>query len=367
MSAEHKNAEQNALAAKINQYWTDFKQGKLIGYKTMAVILILVAAVGSTVYIMRERAKANSQEWVALEEANTETSLQEISKSYPNTIQDRLARLQIARQNLGIAGIDRLGSISNDQRKKAIDNIEKARESFGKLLDEFKNDPVFKAECLLALAKAEAALVAVPAKEGQLTEFKGSIPKVVGWLDQLSETAAPDTAWAIDAKKFADSLRDQNSPTSHEFLRVEQALFRPIFGDGGLGTEPTMPGMSPFPNGLGGFPRGPIIPGVPEPINPAKGPGVSNPGGPMPPLPPGPKGPESTTPKESGSPIIATPPKTPDTKAPDTPNIPPPLVPEPKAPSKSPETTPKAPEPKAPDSKQLEPKAPAAPPEKKPG
>ncbi len=229
MSAEHKNTDQNALSAKMNQFWADFKQGKVIGYKAMAVILILVAAVGSTVYIVRERAKANSQEWVALEEANTATSFEEISKTYPNTIQDRLARLQIARNQLGVTGIDRLGSISTDQRKKAIDNIEKARESFGKLLDEFKNDPVFKAECLLALAKAEAALVAVPAKEGQLTEFKGSIAKVVGWLDQLSETAAPETPWATDSKKLAESLRDQNSATSHEFLRVQQALFRPIF------------------------------------------------------------------------------------------------------------------------------------------
>lgn len=359
MSAEQNNLEQNALSAKMNQFWSDFKQGKVIGYKMMGVILILVASIGSTWYILYERNKANSREWVAFDEANSESSLKEISENYPNTEQDRLARLQIARHQLGIAGIDRLGSLGADQRKKAVESIEKARESFAKLLEDFKTDPLFKVECLLALASAEASLVAVPVKEGQLTEFRGSIPKVVEWLDQVAEAAAPGTPWATDSKKFADSLRDPKSATAHEFFRVQQTLFKPNeFGSGG---DPFMPGMSPFPGGLGGFPKTPFIPGVPEPVSPGKGLEV----GPGATSPPGSPGSGSVAPKESTTPTIAPPSKD---IGPSNPNIAPPIAPDPKAPSKSPEPGPKAPEkspepaPKAPESK-----APVAPPEKKPG
>ncbi len=383
MSTEQKDADQNALAARLSGFWDNFKQGKVISYKLMAVLLILVATIGSTWYILTERRKANSQRWMSLEEANSITSLEEISKNNPNTIQDRLARLQIARNQLGVGGIDQLGSFNPEQRKKAVENIEKARDSLGKLLEEFKDDPVLKAECLLGLAKAEAALVPVPAKEGQLTEFKGSIPKVVELLDQLSAVAAPGTPWATDSKKFADALRDPNSASTHEFFSVEQVLFKPPFGDlgSGTGTDPFMPGFPTPSGGLGKFPKGsePFIPGVPnDPLSPAglpkgsdpKTPGTptGTPTGPIspvgppkgtdtpmsagpiaPPLPPGTpsKGMDPTTPKEPVGPI-APPLKATDPKAPNTPPVPTPKASDPKAPNTPPAPTPQAPDPKAP-------------------
>jgi hypothetical protein len=343
MNTEQKNQDQNALSIRVNQYWGNFKQGKIISYKLMAALLLLVATAGTLIYIFYERGKADSKLWVELEEANTLTSLEDISKNNPNTIQDRLARLQIARNQLGVAGIDRLGVINPELRKKAVENIETARESLKKLLDEFKDDPVFKVECLYGLAMSEAALVAVPTKEGQLTEFKGSVPKVVEWLDKLAEAAAPGTPWANDSKTLADSLRDPNSATAHEFVHVQQALFRPAIPDPGAGTEPFLPGFTP-PGPIGGLPKGPLFPpGVPNPIGPSKGPETPQtpqPGGPI--VPPAP-GTDPKTPKDPSAPIP--PPKPPDAKAPDT--------------------TPKIPEPKAPV-KPGEPTPPNTPPEKKP-
>lgn len=366
MSTEQKDTEQNALAARLNRFVENFKKGKVISYKLMAVLLILVAVIGSTWYITSERRKANSQRWVDLEEANSISSLQEISKNNPSTIYDRLARLQIARSLLSVGGIDQLSSFAPEQRKKAIENIEQARESYGKLLDEFKDDPVFKAECLLALAKSEAALVPVPAKEGQLTEFKGSITKVVEFLDQLSEVAAPGSPWAIYSKKLADDLRHADSASAHEFITVEQVLYTPVLGDQSLnpGGVPTPPG---FPGSFGGLPKGSDfpIPGVPSsplspggspkgsgeaklpslPPGPVVGPqkgseGTPPPGPIIPPVPPGtpPQGTESTPPKDVPAPV-APPPKTPNAS---------PMNPDPKAPNTPPAPTPKAPDPKAP-------------------
>src|SRR5262245_15058946 len=222
MSTEQKDLEQNALAARLGRVWTNFKQGKLIGYKWMALILLLVTGGGLWWYITHERRKADSARWVALDEASTPAALEEVSAANPGTIQDKLARLQMARGQLGEGGIDQLSSLQPEQQKKAVENIEKARTAFTTLLDEFKDDPVFKAECLLALAKAEAALVAVPDPPGQLIKFKGNPDKVIEYLDRLSEAAAPDTPWAGDSKKMADRLRGKDRD---EFVRLMRDVF----------------------------------------------------------------------------------------------------------------------------------------------
>jgi hypothetical protein len=243
MSTEQK--DQNALAARLSGFWDNFRQGKIISYKWMAILLIAVSAIGVTWYIISERRSAASLRWMEEAEANTRDTQEEISKKYPGTIQDKLARLQIARGLLSEAALSIVSpesfaspEASPQEREKraaqardaSVANIESARDMFRQLLDDFKKDPVIKAECLLGLAKAEAALVAVPASPGQLLEFKGKIPVVVDYLDQLAEAAAPDTPWATDSKKLADLLRNEQSPTSDEFRRIQRSLFdfRPV-------------------------------------------------------------------------------------------------------------------------------------------
>jgi hypothetical protein len=239
--------------------WTNLRQGKLIGYKWMAVILLLVTALGLWWYISHERKKSNSSRWVALDEASTPAALEEVASADPTAIQGKIARLQLARNQLGEAGIDQLMSIQPEQQKKAVDNIEKARTAFGELLGEFKDDPVFKAECLLGLAKAEAALVAVPTKPDQLTEFKGSVEKVIEYLDQLSAAAAPDTPWATDSKKMADRLRGKDRD---EFVRLMRDVFE--LPGATLPKGPTNPLGPITPIAPGGTPPGvtlPVLPG----------------------------------------------------------------------------------------------------------
>jgi hypothetical protein len=259
MSTEQKTSEQNALATTLSGFWTNFKQGKIISYKWMAVVLILVAAIGVTWYITSERSAAASRRWVEYDEANSIDALKEVSAKNPGTIQDKLARLQRARALLGESGIEQLNANSTELRDRGVASIEDAREMFQQLLEDFKTDPVFKPECLLALAKAEAALVAVPATPGNQTEYKGKVPKVIEYLDQLSEAAAPDTPWATDSKRLADQLRKNDG----DFVRIQRSLFDtrptfPKFNDpmlpGGLGPNPPLGG--PASTGLTGIPGG---------------------------------------------------------------------------------------------------------------
>lgn len=332
MTTQQRNDDQNVLAARLQTFWQNFRQGKVIGYKVMAVFLILIAAGACVWYILIQTRAANSALWVSFQEANSVSDLEDISKKDPNTLADRLSRLQIARYQLGASGIDQLSAANPEQRRKAIENIEKARETLQTLLPEFNNDLVFKAECLYGLAKAEAALVGVPAKEGSLTEFKGSVPKVVEYLDQFAAAAPADSPWSVNAKKLADSLRNPTSASEHEFVLVERDLFKPLIGaPEGLGQSPLGPlggisGLGPIPGvpqpspPQPPAPKGPIIESSPQPA-PAPNPKTTTPGATPGPLPPSKDQTPGTTPKAPDNipAPVAPPAKAPETKAP-TPN-----------------------------------------------
>ncbi len=258
MSTEQKPAphepktEPNALAAGLSTGWQRFTQGQLISYPLMGVFLLVVAGIGVTWWIVHERRKAESAKWVELDGLSSNSGLEEFAKKYPNTRQAKLAELEVARNQLGPDGIDRLTADRPEVRKAAIENVEKARKSFEKLADDFKDDPVINVLCLLACAKSEAVLVGLP-KEGQIQEFRGDPKKAIEWLDKVA-VAAPDTDWGKDAKKLADALRNLNTQQQVVSLQASVYDLRPKLPD------PQAPG---FPGGPhSGLPN---IPGLTGP------------------------------------------------------------------------------------------------------
>src|SRR4051794_2831976 len=104
--SEQKELEQNALASRLGRIWTNFKQGKLISYKVMAILLLVVAGVGLWWYIAAERKKAASRLWMDFDEAYTVEKLEELAKKDPQAVTARLAQLAIARSQLGPEGIE---------------------------------------------------------------------------------------------------------------------------------------------------------------------------------------------------------------------------------------------------------------------
>ena len=261
-------AEPNALARALTNGWEKFKQGKLLSYPMMALLLLIVTGIGLTWWIVHERRKDNSAKWVELDGMSSIAALKDYAEKHPDTKQAKLANLEIARMQLGPEGIDKLFTRSSDLRPvpgedpeakareiraTAVKNVEQARDSFAKLVDEFKDDPVIRVECMLACAKAEAVLVGRP-KEGQLTQFRGDPAKAIEWLDKVAE-AAPDTEWGKDSKKLADTLRNQNTQQQVVTLQASVHDLSPSLpGCGG----PLPPGAG-LPPGLGGPPPGPPI------------------------------------------------------------------------------------------------------------
>lgn len=239
-------AEPNALARALTGGWEKFKQGKLLSYPMMALILLIVTGIGLTWWLVAARRAEQSARWTELDAISSSAELQKFAEKHANTTQAKLANLEIARLQLGPDGIEKLTANDPAARKAAVANVEKAREAFTKLVDEFKEDPVLKVECMLACAKAEAVLVGYP-KEGQLEQFRGDPKKAVEWLDKVAE-AAPDTDWGKDAKKLADTLRNQNTEQQVRTLQTSVYDISPAL--------PKFDPKSPFPPGFPGGPHG---------------------------------------------------------------------------------------------------------------
>lgn len=288
MSTEPQNDLQtNALAARLSRGWEQFKKGQLVSFPVMALILVLAAGLGLWLYLRAEWAVAASQAWVQLDGASTDSALREVAAAHKGTLAGRVAELHLARHLLGPEGIDKLLEREAADRKKAVENVEQARDLLNRLAGEFGDQPVMKAECYLGLSKAETALIGV-LKDGKADEFRGSVDALLGYLDKLAE-AAEGSSWGDDAKAFAGRLRaaGDKQKARDELISVQRnlygsAAFAPSLPGGG----PLAPG-SPF-GGIGGIPGGGPLspPATPPTVAPSVGPGpaptVNPPVGPAP-------------------------------------------------------------------------------------
>lgn len=287
MSTEQKkDAQTNEIAERLGHGWQQFRQGKIISYPVMAGILLLITAIGIYFYIRSEGKAADSKKWTELEEANSIDALEKYAKQYSNTVPGKVAELHMARYLLGPDGIESLSARDEGRRRKAVENIEKARGMFEKLADDLKDYPIFKAQCYLGCAKAEEALIGY-SKEGKGDEFRGSVDKLIDWLNKLAETA-PDTPWGKDARTLADDLK--NPAKRHELEETQKKLYTmPTLIPGG---DPRSPLDTPGVGGIPGLPGGGFPP--PAPVAPT-GPAPTPTPGAGPPAPP-PMPPAGTTP-----------------------------------------------------------------------
>src|SRR5215211_145615 len=107
-AATEPKPEPNALARALTGGWEKFKQGKLLSYPMMALILLIVTAIGLTWWIVSARRAEQSARWTELDGLSAVDGLKTYAEKYPDTTQAKIANLEIARTRLGPDGIKRL-------------------------------------------------------------------------------------------------------------------------------------------------------------------------------------------------------------------------------------------------------------------
>lgn len=331
MKAEHRHElETNALADKLGHWYARLKSGDAAVIRWVGVVVAVVVAVVVWRMIAANRAENASGQWVALESANTLSELERFAEANPNSTAAKVARLHEARVWLGPDGIDALQQRDADRRKKAVENIEKARAEMAKLADEFRDNLVLRVQCLVGVAKAEEALIGLP-KAGSANDSRGSWQKAEEAYRAAAAAAEP-TPLAEELRKAADRVKAKEKDVAFVHGHLDSLM-----------TPPT-PSLDPV------APKGPNTPGVSLP-------GI--PGGPTP-VPPTPPMPNPVTIPQPPTGLEPKAPTAPDAKA--DPKTPAPTAKAPVPPTPVP--TAKGPEPKAatPPAPAPTPKAPGPPP-----
>ncbi|HEX4612192.1 MAG TPA: hypothetical protein VH092_28620 [Urbifossiella sp.] len=294
MSTESQTSPETVVpGAAVRAAWGKFKRGELIPYWIMAIILVLATGLGLFLFLRSQGRDVESRKWLDLEGASTPQDLEKIVTDYPDSVPAKLAEFHLARIKLGPEGIDNLVTGDEPVRKRALANIEAAKDTFSKMAPEFKDSPVLQAECYLGLAKAEVALIGITKEGARFTDgisFRGSPTVAADWLEKLA-AVAEGTPWGDEAKKQAADLRVPNGPLEQDIRRIQTNLYNmALFPSRGGAGMPFGPGGMPFGPG-GGMPLGPgggmpFGPGGMPPGMPIGGiPGM--PSGPIAPLPPG--------------------------------------------------------------------------------
>jgi hypothetical protein len=302
MKAEERHRlEENALNRSLNTLAEKARSGDYLNTRTYLILgatVLIGGLIGYWIYASRQYDRATSRMWTELEQVAGPAGLEEFARTAPDQLAGRVARLQLARVWLGPEGLQRLSSRDIEVRRKAIENIEKAREEFLKLADEFQNDTTLQAQSIDGAANAELALVGIP-KDGTIDEFRGSVDRAADLFLRYAKVVGETTPPGEAAKKRAEEL----TANRQKVLQVAQALHNRL-------TPATGPSIE-LPKGEPGLtpdtaPKPPDLPIIPPPAPPE---GI---------LPPA-----STTPSPDVPPPANPPPPTAPTPPP-TPSIPPP-------------------------------------------
>ena len=126
MKADHrKQLEQNELAGRLSRWWKGSEHGSATTlYVILGAAILLVLGYFLWQYYAQSATKNHAAQWLELDQAIADSSLEELGDSAKGTPAGRAARAQLARGKLQ-NGLDKLGSESS--HKDAIELISKVR------------------------------------------------------------------------------------------------------------------------------------------------------------------------------------------------------------------------------------------------
>lgn len=293
MKAEHRHQlHTNALADSLGRMVKGMKTAPkstslAIWLGIGALVVILVAW---QVYRITASERV-STEWLKLDEAtqamlNTEGSYVRVVDDYPGSMASRSARFQIARGRIQ-AGEQNLTNFL--MRNDAIKALMSAREIYALLASESSDTPILMEEALMAVAKVDESLIAVPNPD--------KTSEVCSTIDKARE------AYLALAQKYPDSPNGKAAANRAQELEKNRAQWEKFYAQlNDLSTSP-----KPSFSGESTPPPKPNFPALDTQLNPA--PSVP------PALTPEPKA-AIPTPKDTTKPVPTTPVPAPKT-APD--------------------------------------------------
>ena len=274
-----KELEDNTLYNWLRDLPAKLKSGAAGNSKIIGAALLVVLAGGIWWWFSGESKKTEAGRWRETNNAQSPGELKRISDDYPNTTQALIARRSAAEIQFGTEGTAKLDS--GETRVAAIESIEKARDEFLMLADEFNKlgDKTLRAKCLRQAAEAEESLIGIPkpgVNELEWTEGqdRGTVAKAAEYYSEASKAIGESTAAGERFAKLAKQLREKSErkdamPTPREVGKYLHQQIKAKSPDAGaLFPDKPLPPVGPIP-GTGSEPIAPgkpLDPNAPPPI-----------------------------------------------------------------------------------------------------
>jgi len=199
MKAEQrKELHTNALAERMTRLIESFKASPKSTSVVLWVLGILAVGTGLAWYYAGGKGSDSGALWVKLYEDTRVADLQKIYEENPGTIPARTARFQQAREYLQ-RGLEAMGGPG---RNNGIEHVVQARRYYQQLLLECTDEPLLRQEALLALAKAEEALVGIPKEQLPGDNAPGDLKEAIKYYEQFLKMIGD-----VQPEKY-QSLRD---------------------------------------------------------------------------------------------------------------------------------------------------------------
>lgn len=204
--APHRGSGDEVVAEGIAEFWGGVKHWLVRNSRAIGIILAIVLLIGLWKFWSGQSKQGTSRLWAALEQTTDPDALKTFADANADTTAGKIARMELARSQLGPNGIALLTIRNAEERTKGIDNIEQARSTFLKLSQEFPKDVTMQCEALKLAAEAELALVGIP-KADKPMEFRGSVTDAVALYEKLAAVVGESTPVGEWAKKRATELK----------------------------------------------------------------------------------------------------------------------------------------------------------------
>lgn len=241
--------QDNALYRGLKAFWAKAKTGDLLPSKALAVIVVLAVAGGLWWWFSGQSLKADSRRWAGLHNLTTDDRLNTFATENPDTTPALLARRSRALNLLGPEGTDRLSTRSAAEWKKAVGNIEAARDELVTLADLFRKDRSLKAACFRDAAVAERALIGVPKKgppDENPANQRGSAAKVADLYRQAAAAIGANTASGEKYTKEAAAVETSAATILATNAYLYSRVMPEGISDAPAGPAP-VPGTNPSP------------------------------------------------------------------------------------------------------------------------
>lgn len=216
---EKKEIEINSLESWIRRTYDSLAKKSLYSYVFIGGLIIL--GLFALNWWLGARAGQKAKTWIELETLDTREQLKRFAEEHRGEVTGDLARLRIARVDVGTDGLMKLGTRDSEQRKSALTNLVEGRKVYLEVAPLLKDSKSLQIEAWLGAAKAEEALIGATLGEGETS--LGNADKAIEYYEKALGLLG-DSEEGKELKKYVTDFKASKEKIVKNYTELHAAM-----------------------------------------------------------------------------------------------------------------------------------------------